>query len=141
MSATQEVAMSTMSFPKNLIAKDAKMFRFNLFLTITAPILLILAVLTIRLGLSQSTDRQRADAAEAARWTGLAQLYALANARYDQQRADVAEAARWTGLALREFERTGDRRSLPQCIPANVMTLLPGSGNSPGRSLVPTCSQ
>ncbi len=123
---------------------ETQMNRNRLIYVVGAVALLIVLSVTTRLALAVrevTANEQRANEAEAGRWTGLAHLYAMRAAAENQQRANEAEAARWTGLALQEYERTGDHKNLPQCIPARVWAQLPMFNDNLWRSLVPTCGQ
>jgi len=54
--------------------------------------------------------------------------------------AVLAESARDTGLAIQAYKQTKDSRSLPSCIPADVLAQLPSVVAQTTRTaLVPTC--
>jgi hypothetical protein len=80
----------------------------------------------------------------AARWDGLGKYYTdLKSAEAaNQAHAALVSAARYTGEALEQFERSGDKKMLPDCITADVMAELPGNiGGNRWKSLVPVCGQ
>ncbi|MGA2820545.1 MAG: hypothetical protein ABSF61_07815 [Anaerolineales bacterium] len=58
------------------------------------------------------------------------------------ENAVLAEPARNTGLAIQTYEQTKDSRSLPSCIPADVLAQLPSAMTQTIRtSLVPVCGK
>ena len=88
--------------------------RSGLFITIGALALIAVGVFTIRIAIGTAgpvTEPARAAQAEAARWNGLAQMYAEQAA--DRERSLTAEAARWNGIAQRYAAPAANReRSL-----------------------------
>jgi hypothetical protein len=96
------------------------------------------------LGEAYARSDGRGRTADAARWVAMGEYYTGMNSVEAAKRAhnDLIAAARYTGLALEDYELTGKKSSLPDCIPADVMAELPANiGDNHWKSMVSTCSR
>lgn len=82
---------------------------------------------------AEAARSERVWAADAARWTGLAAQYGAATNR------QVAEAARYTGLAVQAYVQTGDPALLPTCASSAVLDQLPAIGDDAWRAQIGEC--
>jgi hypothetical protein len=106
------------------------MFRNRLFYSLATLALLLAAALTIRNATAApAVVSGEADAGRKAEPAALA-----------AGEAALMVGARYTAMSLYEYERTGNRNLLPECITPEILALLPSSiGDNRWQALVPMC--
>lgn len=113
------------------------MFRNRLFYSFVTLALLLAAALTIRSAFAAPT----APSGEAGTEKKAQQAVLVADeASEAAEQAALMVGARYTAMALNEYERTGNRNLLPECISPDILALLPSRiGSNRWQAEVPMC--